>query len=420
MVEHAIQSLYDQALNAFAEGSLRSAKSSLKKLQKLAPDDPRTIEVQGDLARLEGDVEIARKHYEHLVQMQDHPAARTRGLLSLGYLESEADQFEAAVPYFEQSADFLREQEDQNQLPPVLLSLAGIYRDLGRFTDSANTFEELIQLLDAADDPDDEDESLRSVTASAVHSLGDVQRMMGQVDAALNTFRDAELRYQALEEPENYAALIDSMGILEQTRGNYTAAEPYHLRALEMNKEYGDTDGMAQNHSNLAMLGINREDWEFALKHARSAQQIFRRISDTNGIAHSWLVLGMIDSERGELTSALNSLKKAEALYAECGDAEDQVCVASQLGVVYRRQGQLELASQLAEQVLQLAEEMQHGQGVCAAYEELGEVRRLQGQLAEARECWERSRDAYEQLGDQVAVQRVLEKLASLAAPAGE
>ena len=68
-----IQNLYEETIEAIVFEELDKASSLWKKMNRLAKDDPRTIEAAGDLACLEGDPDRAEELYLQLESFHDDP-----------------------------------------------------------------------------------------------------------------------------------------------------------------------------------------------------------------------------------------------------------------------------------------------------------------------------------------------------------
>ena len=130
---------YFQARAAYARLLLRQKRydeveRELKKLHKLAPDNPETVEIEGALALVRGDSEKGLALYRKLFQLRPH----TVTLLRLAAAEWSLKQYDNALKLLH---DWVNEHPDDER---ALMNLANSYLFLGRHQDAVKIFQRIL------------------------------------------------------------------------------------------------------------------------------------------------------------------------------------------------------------------------------------------------------------------------------------
>lgn len=406
----AIQRDYDRAREFLGEGRLRKVQAVLKRMNELDENDPRTIEIAGDLATEHGDLDEAEAFYLRLDQFSDQPQVRGIGKLSLGFLALEQDDPKAACDRFLEASQWFETADALDRLAFTLGALGQARLRLGELREAVDAFRGVLLAIERWEEPDE----LAGTAAEATRQLADTLRLLGELDAAESTFRDAIDCYEAMEDDAGKANSLDGLGIIAQIRGRYDEAEALHLAALSINTSIGDEEGMSVNYGNLTMLNLHRKDLDRAERYARKALKIDRKLELPNGVAHFHNLLGQIETQRGNYEAAEQALSKAEKLYRSCGDREDLASITSQFGVLYRLWGRLDDAETKTLQAMTMAEDMGHGDGIAATCDEMALIRKEQGRVDEARELWTKALALYEDLQSQRMIAEVRTQLEQL------
>jgi len=158
-----------------ADGKVDQALDAVRRGQKVAPDDPRLIEREGDIERRKGGREVAARAFERVAQMAPRDAL-------------------------------------------VRIKLGEVYRDLGRQSDAARVMREAIQL-----DPS---------TASYWNALGMVLGGAGDFPGAAQAFREAATR------DARNAQYAYNFGLALERQQQRDAAVAQFRRALELDPRF--------------------------------------------------------------------------------------------------------------------------------------------------------------------------------------
>ena len=405
-----IETLYHDAIFAIGDDDFDDAVDTLNQMLLIAPDSPYTIEIQGDLAKSDGQLLEADRYYRRLLETATDDYWKGVAYTSLGVLWGSAEQGDRVRGYFVSAVGAFLACGAEDSAVAAYAAIARFDIDQGEFERAIESLQAAITLFEKSTAPDEIESDVGTVRLM----LGTCYRQLGKLDQAKPILNEALKLFQKLEEPDQSASTLDALGILEQIQGDDVAAEKLHLKAVEMNAAIHFQAGLSSNYGNLAILHIHRSQWDQAADWAGKAYLIDKDNNDENGIAHYHLLMGEIEFERGNTDRAEDHLQQAAELYKECGDAEDIIGVQGKTAVLYRQQGKLDEASEINERILVEAERMGHREGIAAILEDLGQVRKAQGRTEDARQFWQRSLTLYEELGAQKMIAEVQRELAGL------
>lgn len=389
-----VETLYSEAQEAFSIGDMDAAGDCLEKMMGIDAQAPKTIELQGDFARIRGELKKARKLYSKLESMADSPQSRGEALLNLGFIDLDEDQDEQGRQRFAEAAKLFEETGEVYQQITALVNEAGCAVNAGDLHGGLDAIERCRELARAQDDPEEFDQA----EADLAFRAGHIYRMLGELAKAETALKEAISRFADLDDDIERASALDALGIVYQVRGEYDEAERLHLEALALNEEWDYDSGKSINYGNLTMLNLHRKNLDEAERYAKQAYEIDLAEENENGIAYYHLLMGDIEQDRENLTQSEAYYLKALKLYKGCGDAEDFACCYSKLGVVYRLQGKLAESEKMCRQGLEIAEEMDHRDGIASVLDELAHIRRDQGKPEEARDYWEQSLKIFREL----------------------
>ncbi len=400
---------------ALASDDLKTARAQLKRLQALAPDDLRTIELEGDVALIADNPERARAAYDRLLARTDSPEAQGLGAYSLGLMAMAEGDHPLACERFRDAIAHYERADLPFRLKAVLGAYGQATSELGEFPAAVAAFQRALA-MGPHPDPNDSDGAWADADSDAesCRLLADTYRQMGQLAEAEATFRDAIARHEALDDLPGKAHCLDGLGVVMQIAGRYEDAEALHRESLAICEVLDDLEGLSAAYGNLTLLGIHRKDWDGAEAWAREAMRVDQELANDDGLATGQLHLAMIEIERGNLVAAESLLDQARAHYEAHGTPLDHLFVISNSGELHRRQGQLDLADRELTEALRLAEETGYAAGVAKVNDQLALLRKDQGRLDDARALWTLALSQYRALGSPGIIQEIEAHLADL------
>lgn len=417
-----LEALYDEAMWAIGTDDHDHAEELLKEMRALLPGDPRTLEVQGDLARWTDRPQAADAAYQEILATSEDPYWCGIAHSSIAALFVDAEDFDEALQHMAVASKHFISSQSTVKTIETFVGISCLYERQGELALVVEALLSAQQIIDAQQSNDQktseqdsgEDDEIQGLQSQIFLMLGTAYRQQGRLEEARQSLNAALKSFQMQEQPDECANALDALGVIDQIQGRYESAEKLHLKAVEINQAIDNEEGLSMTYGNLTILCTHRKQWDEAADWAGKAFLIDKDNDDENGVAHYHLLMGEIEAERGRLDEADQHLKTAGELYTDCGDAEDLMCVQSKTAVLRRLQGRLDEASEINEAMLHEAERMGHGDGIAAILEDLAQVRKAQGRLDEARSLWERSLEAYTELDSQQMMDEVQRELDAL------
>ena len=250
---------------------------------------------------------------------------------------------------YQQALKLRREIGDKSGLSLTLIDLAALYSDtFGRPSDALRLLQEALTIL--------RDTGNQNLEARAVNNIGSVYMSRGEYSEAQTYFERAlELREKA-KSPQETADVLHNLGETLTKMGRYEQALPRYLRALELRRTAGDKRTAAIESYGIGMIFDYQGRYGAAVKSKEEALKTFRDLKQHD----VWLgeILGGYGSSlslAGRTTDAEASLDEALKLANELKNPNlIAQTMRFQAGRLYYA-GDVKGASQLAEQAASAA-----------------------------------------------------------------
>jgi len=192
---------YEEAQYALAEGDVDTARDCLKRMLRRAPNDPGTLELSGDFARMRGEFVKAEKLYQKMTEVSNDPSVRGVSLLNRGLLYDQQGDPRKAKPMFLQAAEVFQQLTQSDRRMYALTSLGNVYMLMGELRDAESAFQQALEVLYETDEQSEGAEEDDETMAHVERQLGTVLRMLGELDRAEKLFQSAIARFERVDDP---------------------------------------------------------------------------------------------------------------------------------------------------------------------------------------------------------------------------
>jgi len=267
----------------------------MQRLERRFADASRTLERANALARDWGDA-----------------AALARAYYNLGRLCLDRRQYEESERYSTDALDILEDLEDADQtlLAWTLDSLGRINRARGDYVEAAKYLTRRLDVERAVGDP--------TGIARALSELGNNQRISGQLDEAINSFREAG---HLLAPTANE---LDKTLIQLNLGGTYFDKEEWLLAEQALRQAYspylrqsGDLLHRATATANLGNVLLKQERLVEAEAYLRLSIDLWRQVDDELNLANAVGSLGEVLALKGETNEAIQLFDEALAVLSK-------------------------------------------------------------------------------------------------------
>ena len=173
-----------------------------------------------------------------------------------------------------------------------------------------------------------------------------------------------------------WAASVGNIGVIYDEQGNYAKALEYYFKALKMDEELGNKNGIASDLGNIGVIYDEQGNYAKALEYYFKALKICEEIGDKSNQATILGNIGIVYSDQGNYAKALEYYLKTFQINEEIGNKQGQAINFGSIGSAYLKLKQFSKA----EEYLKKAEQLNRTLGTiyylkddCASLSELYE-----------------------------------------------
>jgi tetratricopeptide (TPR) repeat protein len=260
---------------------------------------------------------------------------------------------------------------------------------------------------------------LMKYIATWLTELAFLQQSMGQFEAAEQIARRLLALNEELGDKLVVATSYRFLGELLRDRGDFEAGEEIARKVLALNEELGDKTRIAASYRLLGELLRGRGDLEGAEQIVRKSLALNEELGDIAGIAADYRLLGTLSLERGDLEAAEQMYRTSLVFYEELDDKDGVARDYALLSRLYVNRGDLEAAELAVHKSLALHEELDNRVGMAHDYGLLGILYLGKGDLEAGERSLAKSRELWRYLGANVQIERLEEVLRGLESSKG-
>ncbi len=300
----------------FARGEVQSAVDRFEESLLLARSledhqlTARLLNDRGVAARRAGSPELALASYEEaqaLAHRIGDGREETAALNNLGAFYKGILELDRALDTFDRALRGWRRLEDRAGEAGTLHNLGATYTLLDRQQEALDALHRAWELAPV-------DSRQR---AGILMSIGWAQFWAGQIDRALDTYREALALQRHLGDLRGEAVTQDRIGIALGRLGRWQEALEYHRRALAFFEKGEDILAQAHISNNRAEALAAQGRGESALNLHRQALELFRRLGERSGEAYTLYSIARRQRSAGQPAKGLATLEHALDLMEE-------------------------------------------------------------------------------------------------------
>jgi tetratricopeptide (TPR) repeat protein len=282
--------------------------------------------------------------------MRDDPLAQSRIMLKLSRAQGWRDRYSDALRWITRALKLL-EQIDGIEASKQRSQLLAWY---GRFSQEQGRHARAIswsrRAIDEAERVDEKD-----ALANAYGVLDWAQMDLGTLEQPTNWRRGLEL-FEELGDLRGQAMTLNSLGMFEYFRGDWTEALRYYEQAQERARRVGNMVQLAFYENNVAEIALDQGRIDEAEKLFDSVSRTWRAAGYRSGAAYVQCNLARVATRRGQFERAATLFEdsrreaesvgsQADALEAGSRWAESQIVAGNLVGALARTELELRHAA---------------------------------------------------------------------------
>lgn len=210
--------------------------------------------------------------------------------------------------------------------------------------------------------------------SNAWNRRGHLHRQLNQFEAAENAFK----RVQNLtsKSTANQAMSLANFGLLNQSKGDYEAAEKAFHESLKIYTEIDNHAGMASTSENLASLYKHKGELDKAETYYLKALEMHQKQQQNQQIASTHAALGSLYQGQKQPEKAQYHYQQALEISINNNFQGDIASLYSNLGILAQQGNQLEKSKELFEKSLQINQQIKRTAGTADQYGNLAIINR--------------------------------------------
>ncbi len=218
-----------------------------------------------------------------------------------------------------------------------------------------------------------------------LNSIGILHDIKGEKDAAVQSFKNAEDIFLALEDLEWLGQVYNNWGVVHVTENSLEAATRLYIRALEVNETLENRRGLMATHCNLGRLYYKQRLFKQAREHAEKGVKLAKETQSATWLPLSLNLIADIYNKRGQISDALLSYEEALTIATKNGDDYNLIFTLNRLARFYLNNNQPEKALSYIQRSLNRAMAAGKRKDLEEIYLIIGECRAETGQFEVAK-----------------------------------
>ena len=224
--------------------------------------------------------------------------------------------------------------------------------------------------------------------ARLLDDLGRLHRSLGEYKLALKTFQQSLDIFKVLGDKVGESSVLDQISRVYRAQGEYATALIYLETALAINRETNNLLSEGQILIGIGRIYYRQGDYTKGLDYLEKAKGIMQKMNCRQGEASALEYIGWICFKLGDTVKALNYLIKALAISREIGNRVTEAGNLDKITCVYLALSNYQKALAHVEAAMKIQREIGHRAGLCMSLCYMGDIYARQGNLAEAEYAW--------------------------------
>ena len=282
------------------------------------------------------------------------PASQnTADLLQQAGATYRAGDLETAAHDWTEAAARYHEQHDASAEIHALAQAATARQGLGQYQSAVKQLQQARTLADTAGD--------RGLYASLTQQLGAALLQLPDPAVAEPLLREAMQLARTLKNTRLEATVLDSLGALEQLKGNTATALEHYTRCLTLAGKDGDSALLARAAANAGQLDLDTKNYQHADARLAQAQTTVSLLPDSHDKAYLLIRIARLQQQlaaalptrRATLTrDAYTGLQEAARIAEKLGDPRAASWAWGYLGELYETHGRINEAMDLTRRAI--------------------------------------------------------------------
>ncbi len=236
------------------------------------------------------------------------------------------------------------------------------------------------------------------IKSAGYNNIGYITNEQGDIQKALEYYMKAMEVDLEINDQEGISVSLNNIATIYNAQGDIPRALEYHLRGLKIKESINDKSGMSYSLHNIGHIYEELGDTARARNYYLRSHALKEELHDSGGIANSLNSLGGLYDD-GNAEKALYYYNRALQIGSLLNNKMTLGNVLNNIGAVYNRLGMHEKAMEYYDKSLHFREEIKDKEGTAFTLFNIGLAKIDLGKTAEAQTSFERSLKLAQELG---------------------
>ncbi len=200
------------------------------------------------------------------------------------------------------------------------------------------------------------------------NQLGIHYKRKGEVSTALEYYFKALKHFEALNDTNYHATILNNIGNIFIRLKNLEKGEEFLNQALDIRKKVGNKKAMADTYNNLGVLYRMMEDYEKAIASYHESYTIDSLMGNRIGMAESLNNMAAVYYYKDQPLVAIDKFREAAVIFHEEKDIHGSLTCYNNIAEMYHMLSQFDKCLKNLEQSYVLAKQIDSKDGLLAIY----------------------------------------------------
>lgn len=179
---------------------------------------------------------------------------------------------------------------------------------------------------------------------------------------------------EEIGDKQGIGSCSNNIGAVYQYQSNYTKALAYYLKCLKISEERGDKTWIGASYGNIGLVYSNQHDYKNALDFHFKALKISQEIGNAQAVGTCYNNIGIVYISKTDYVKALEYQLKALKISEERGDKSAVGGCYINIGTIYMEKSNYSKALEYDLKSLSIKKEIEDKQGIGLCYNTLAEL----------------------------------------------
>nr|CAB3267334.1 tetratricopeptide repeat protein 28 [Phallusia mammillata] len=385
-----IATVYKQLKRPMEEMScLQKASEISKKLGDLT-NEGKTLISLGYAARHKGDMDVAKKTYERLLEIaleSKDKSLEARACANLGIVYHQMSDYELALKLQARCLTIAKSTSDVASQGRAYGNMGNAYSAMGLYEQAVSYHLRELEISTKIDDKESE--------CSTHGNLAVAYQALQVQDRALHHYRCQYELAKQIGNVSNQSRSLMNLGNFHNTVGRYREAMELYHEYLQLATQETEKSGQCRALYNLGFAYFSLKQYPEAVESYLRSVEVAKECQDKLAMARAYCNLGLARKELGQHELAFDCQNLFLTLSTELKSTRGKFKALGNLGDIFVAKQELNQATGFYQQQLALAEQSNDSVLIAQACASLGTTLRGLGHLEQAAEIHTREVNIY-------------------------